>query len=341
MKAFIGTYSKDILYLNENEIYPCGKCDSPSYLAYYNNDIVAISELADFDNKETGTVNFFKNNNNILTEKSSNLSFGKYPCHLTTANGICFVANYGSGTVSAYNVENGMELIKTIEHDTVFENKIHDVDSKFYDYLDKEKCAKIEGRQKTAHAHSTVLTSDNKYIAACDLGQDKVVFYDFEMNIHSVFQLPSGQGPRHIIFDENKAYIVTELASTLITCAYNDGILTFESLTYTLKKDDITNNAPAAIRFSPCKKYIAVSNRGHDSISLFDVKNNMKLIQNISSYGKGPRDIEFSNDGKFLLCANQNSNNISFYSVTDGKLEYLYEKTLDCSPVMILFEKNS
>lgn len=340
MKAYIGTYSDDILYLNDDKILVAGKCKNPSYLTFYKDQLIAVSELNNYENLPTGTVNLFKRNDYKLEEIAGNLSFGMHPCHLDTVDGKCFVANYSSGTVSAYELNSKLKLIKTIDHNKEDEIQFDKIDEKFYNFLNKAKCKINPQRQEIAHAHSAVVTPCKKYVAVCDLGLDKVIFYDLQTNVHSVFSLPKGQGPRHIVFNEQKAYIVTELASTLITCAYSEGALNFESLVYTVEEEYRNINAPAAIRLSPCKNYIAVSNRFHDTISIFDVKNNMKLVQNISSYGKNPRDIEFSPDGKYLLVANQDSKNIVFLSIRDGNLKFSHEIRLEQSPVMILFDND-
>lgn len=338
MKAFIGTYSDDILYIDGDDIFVAGKCANPSYLTFYDDKLIAVAELDNFEDLPTGTVNLFERDGYKLSQTACNLSFGKHPCHLDTVDDKCFVANYTSGTVSVYDIKNNLKLIKTIDHNKEFEGKTYEVDEKFYEFLDKDKCKINPNRQEGAHAHSTVVTPDKKYVATCDLGLDMVIFYDLEVKVHSVFKLPKGQGPRHIVFNQDKAYIVTELASTVIICAYKDGTLQFEHLTYSVDEGDRAKNSPAAIRLSPCKNYIAVSNRFHDSISMFDIKNNMSLVQNILSRGGNPRDIEFSPDGKYLVAANKNDKTLVFFSFSAGKLDFSHEIKLEQDPVMILFD---
>ena len=90
------------------------------------------------------------------------------------------------------------------------------------------------------------------------------------------------------------------------------------------------NNKCGCIIFDPTKKFILISNRGHDSISVYKRENNFTLtfVDNYSTYGKTPRHFQFSPCGSFIIVANQDSNNIVSFKFNNeiGSLTFLNSK---------------
>lgn len=87
-------------------------------------------------------------------------------------------------------------------------------------------------------------------------------------------------------------------------------------------------------------KFIYTTLRGHNSISVFKYENNeLELLQNILSYGNTPRDLEIDKTQRYLLVANQDSDEISIYSrdVNTGKLKFI-NKQNTLLPTCILSE---
>jgi 6-phosphogluconolactonase len=76
----------------------------------------------------------------------------------------------------------------------------------------------------------------------------------------------------------------------------------------------------ADIHLSPDGKYLYVSNRGEENnIAVFPVLSNGllddKKMQLFSTLGKRPRNFTISNDGNWLLVANQDTDNIIVYKI--------------------------
>lgn len=67
-------------------------------------------------------------------------------------------------------------------------------------------------------------------------------------------------------------------------------------------------NKGAAIKVSKNGKFLYASNRGHDSVAVYEVIENgrLKLTGICSVHGSAPRDVELIDD--MLICANQDSN---------------------------------
>ena len=112
-------------------------------------------------------------------------------------------------------------------------------------------------------------------------------------------------------------YIVGELSSQVNVARLNENTWEFEDIaTYKTIPDDFSDhNGAAAIRISKDGKFIYISNRGHDSIAVFKVLNDgkLELVQRISVFGSFPRDFNWDKDEKYLVVANQNTNNATLY----------------------------
>src|SRR5438093_1874909 len=78
-------------------------------------------------------------------------------------------------------------------------------------------------RQKEPHAHSIVVSPDNKYAFAADLGTDQIVGYRLDPatakltpNKPAFAKAPPGAGPRHLTFHPNgkRVYAINELLNS-------------------------------------------------------------------------------------------------------------------------------
>ena len=114
-----------------------------------------------------------------------------------------------------------------------------------------------------------------------------------------------------------------------------------ESSVSTLPPDFEGESYCADIHISSDGIYLYASNRGHNSIAIFKIiPENGKLIPkgHQSVHGEWPRNFSLSPDEKFLLVANQNSQNIVSFLRDNktGMLEYIHQ--IDApNPVCILF----
>jgi 6-phosphogluconolactonase len=174
------------------------------------------------------------------------------------------------------------------------------------------------------------MSPDAKYLAVCDLGMDKVLLYPYSpvnglSTRAAVIGCPPGTGPRHLAFsaDGGHVYVLGELSNTVLRYALNAGEAVLAQEISTLPPGH-TGGTSAAIHLSPCGGYIASSNRGHDSVALFAVKEDGSLeSRGHIPTGKEPRDFNFSPCGGWLLSADQNGDTVSIFKNHNGT----YEKT--------------
>ncbi len=142
---------------------------------------------------------------------------------------------------------------------------------------------------------------------------------------------------------QNFIYVLNELNSTISLVRKND-IGNYEILNTisTLPIDFVDKNTCADIHVSSDGKFLYASNRGHNSIAIFNIDDEngeLSIIGFESTMGDGPRNFTLSLDGKFLLVANQNTNNIVSFkrNIENGELVFVSEVNAP-KPVCLLFE---
>jgi 6-phosphogluconolactonase len=187
-------------------------------------------------------------------------------------------------------------------------------------------------RQNVSHPHCVSFTLDGQYLCVTDLGADCIKVYPFDQDSGVTAaggftcRLPAGSGPRHLVFDPagHQAYLASELVSSLTVLRYERGRLIPEATLSTLPAGFAGVNTCAAVRLSLDGQYILVSNRGHNSIACFQTQKNGVVARYdlVAVNGKSPRDINFVADGRFVVAANEQSNEIRAFSFdrTSGKL---------------------
>ena len=126
-----------------------------------------------------------------------------------------------------------------------------------------------------------------------------------------------GAGPRHLAFHPTLplVFVANELDSTVSTLRFDSqrGALSLAESRSTLPAGWTGTNYPADIHIAPSGRTLYVSNRGHNSLSVFSVAEStgaLSLDQTISTGGDWPRNFSLDPSGQWLLVANQRSNSI-------------------------------
>jgi len=190
-------------------------------------------------------------------------------------------------------------------------------------------------RQQEPHAHCSVISPDEKFVFAADLGLDKILAYKLDPetakltpNQQPFVRTIPGAGPRHLTFHPNgkRMYVINELKNSITEFDYDPetGFLTEGQTIPTLPADFSGVSHCADLKFTPDGRFLYGTNRGHDSLACYSVDElgKLSLIEIIPSLGKGPQNLAITADGKFLLCANMPGNNVVVFSIDQktGKL---------------------
>ena len=210
-------------------------------------------------------------------------------------------------------------------------------------------------RQNSAHAHCAVVTPDGKYLLVVDLSLDKVVAYDFANRAQGLKAVPSaaidtsriapGAGPRHIVFHPNGrlAFIVFELGNLMASYRYTGEGFEFVEKRSILPEGTLCNSKAAAIHLSEDGSQVLCSNRGHDSITAFNVDaetGRLEWLANTKLDGQYPRDFQFMPGGKFILAGLKESWRLASYAydARTGKLEEVARRDGIYRPLFFAFK---
>jgi len=206
-------------------------------------------------------------------------------------------------------------------------------------------------RQTSPHIHSTVISPDNKFVYVMDLGTDKIYIYEFNSDEGTVrpaatpeISVIPGGGPRHLTLHPsgNFAYLVEELTSTVgvFSVDKTSGSLTvLQDSVKSLPENYAEKNTSADIHTDVSGKYLYMSNRGADVLSIYTIAEDGKitLIGHQSSGGKVPRNFLVDPKGQYLFAANQDSDTINIFKINakTGKLTAVGKPVQVPSPVCL------
>ena len=345
--VYLGTYAEGVYAARFNpqtgaltSLGMVGATTRPSFLALHPNGryLYAVNEVSNYGGEQAGSVTAFSIDpaTGKLTKLNTVSSVGAGPCHLAvdSTGSLVIVANYGSGTVVSFPVKPDGSLGGPA------------------DYIQHAGSSKSPN-QKGPHAHEIVISPDNYFVLVPDLGIDKIMIYRLDAsekmitpNSPPFAPLSPGSGPRHLAFGPNGmvVYAINELNSTISTFAYEkDGSMVEMDSVSTLPAGFKGTNAAAEIAVHPNGKFVYGSNRGNDSIAVFQVGDDggLTLIQQEPSGGKTPRSFAIDPSGKFLLAANQASNSVVVHAIDPqtGRLTSTGQTLEVPSPVCVLFGK--
>ena len=176
-------------------------------------------------------------------------------------------------------------------------------------------------RQKAPHAHGIHFQGDLMLVP--DLGIDQVVAYRFSpaegiepKPAEPAFtRTEAGGGPRHAAFHPNGRHVFVnhELTAKLESFAISGEELKSLDLEPTLPADWDGMISTAEVAVHPNGRWVFVSNRGHDSISVFAFEEATGALERkaiVPCGGKIPRHFTLTPDGGWLLVGGQNSNSL-------------------------------
>ena len=163
------------------------------------------------------------------------------------------------------------------------------------------------------------------------------------------FRGPAGGGPRHFAIHPGGkfAFMNNEMGSSVTAFALDSstGSLHEMQTVSTLPGGKMVDgNSTAEMLCHPNGRFLYVSNRGHDSIAVYQIAaNGHLLLVEIASAGvKIPRGFGIDATGRWLVVAGQNSNDLTSLAIDSatGKLRPTDSKVHVSQPVCVVFAKN-
>ena len=322
---FVGTYTSSTsegiyVYRMNSETgeltkFSSIRSENPSFLTLDRSGrfLYAVNELTEFEGKPGGAVSAYAiDRTGTLKFLNQQPSMGADPCHLTVdrRRSSLLVANYTGGSVALLPISKNGTLGPATD-------------------VKQHEGSGPKEQQKGPHAHCIILDAPERHALAADLGNDKVMIYQFDQATRKLLPgkqpsvtMQAGAGPRHLTLHPNGryAYVINELDSTMTTLKYNatTGTLTTVDTVSTLPADFTEKSYCADVHVSSSGRFLYGSNRGHNSIVVFSLNpktGTPTLVEHVSTEGNWPRNFVIDPTGRFLLVANQRSDNVVVFRI--------------------------
>ncbi len=343
-RVFVGTKTPDgILAYNwdagSGELTPEGvaaKLENPIWITLSPDRrfLFAASEVDSFNGKPTGEVASFRVVSGELQQLSAQNSAGMGTCHvaLDHSGSVLLAADYGGGSAASFRVTDGrLSPAVWTEHYTG-----HGPNA---------------SRQQSAHAHFASFSPDNRFAYINDLGEDCIHIYRLNaattvLTAAGSYKAKPGAGPRTLHFHPNghTAYSINELNSTVDVLEWSkaSGSLVLVTRIELLPEGYHGPTDACDTVISRDGRTVYFANRGNNSIYLFHADEKTGSLTREGRYdcgGKTPRNFVLDPTERWMLVANQDSNQISVFARNPetGVLAETGKSYPAAAPMCILF----
>ena len=269
--------------------------------------------------KDGGEVAAFKiQDDRSLTLLNAKPAGGKGTCHVWADKAHVFASNYSGGNVTCLSLLPDGSLGEERANITFTGSGPNPV------------------RQQKPYAHGAVPSSDGKFVYVCDLGTDQVWIFRFNRESGQMQpaeppsgKVPPGGGPRHPALSPlgEFLYVNNEMGMSVSAFERNPetGELRLLQTIPTLPEGASHEGASTSgLVMHPTGKWLYVSNRGHNSITVYGVQpdGTLKFLQNAPSVVDMPREFLIDPSGMWLVAGGQKDGSIATMKIhpADGTL---------------------
>lgn len=264
---------------------------------------------------DAGRIGAYRHDAGGWTHVASVPTQGAAPCHvaLNVAETLLAVAHYASGSVA---------LIR-LGPDGLPQGEVQ-----LYAH---HGSGPDPQRQEGPHAHWVGFDPAGRWLYQTDLGTDQILAFpvggDGALGTPQVaWAAPPGSGPRHLLLHPrlgHRAYLASELASTLTVLHRDEGVLGDPLVLSTLPGGWQGESIVAHIGINHACDRLYVSNRGHDSIAVFalDGDGMPTPLQHAPAGGAYPRFFLLRENACVMVVANEQSQTVTMLVIDgDGRL---------------------
>lgn len=247
----------------------------------------------------------FNAENGTLTLLNSQINQGDCPCNiiLSPDGQYVYTSNYFGENINEYHVDSQglLEPGRAIG----FEGSSIDPERQTHPYI-----------------HAANFTRDGKFLLIDDLGTDRIHIFPtpgpVSLDNMKDLEIPAGVGPRHLCFNAegDRAYLLGELSGDVVTISYNAEAADFNVI-QTLRCDSLGAGGSADVHISPDGRFVYTSHRlKGDGISILAVNPEDGTLTKVGYQDTGihPRNFAISPNGKFLLVACRDTNEVQIFA---------------------------
>ncbi len=280
---------------------------NPSYVTISHNGKYLYSIT------DEGVHSYIINEDGTLAFMNKSGINGMRGCYISTDydDKFLFVAGYHDGKVTVLSLKKDGSINKICEE------------------IYHKGFGSVGERNFLPHIDCVKMTRDNKYLCATDVGMDHVKVYRLDhktgkLKLADIIRSEIDSAPHQIKFslDGKFAYIIHEIKNIIDVYRYEDidDEPEFEKIqsVSTVNSYHAGNSAAYALQISADGTHMYCSNAGDNSVSAFDRDTETGLLTKLFTLpisGDFPKDIATSEDEKYLLSINNESNTISFFRI--------------------------
>lgn len=313
---------------------------NPSYLAVDRSERFrfAVNETREFGGEPTDAVSSFAIDLQTGMPRfvSQQPSGGGNPCHLSVSpcGRYLLVANHEAATVALLPTDAQGRLSPLVD-------------------LKRDEPTDPSGK-RPPHAHFVTADLGGAFVVSTDTGTDRIMSYRLDTehgrlvsNDPAWGETHPGGSPRHLAFHPSGrfAYANGEADLTLSVFRYDVDHGTLGHIQHLPTVPDGIDTgefSTAQIVVYPTGRFVYVSNRGHDSIAVFQIDQTEGTATRIaieSTRGQAPRNFMIDPSGRFLYVANQDAGTIECFTIDprSGLLSYARRAADVPAPTCILF----
>lgn len=313
---------------------------NPSFLALdpTRRFLYAVNEIANYEDRPSGSVSAFAIHPETggLTLLNMQATLGRNPAHVSVdpTGRFVLVANYSGGNIALFPIRPDGSLAPASDM-----------------VMHEGPLGPNTARQEAPHPHQIQTDPTGTFAIVNDLGLDRTFVYRIDaangkLLPHSSIAAEPGAGPRHLAYHPagRWVYRINELNNTMSALEWMADAGEFRNIQAlgTLPDGFQGVNTTAQVLVAPYGKFVYGSNRGHQSIVLFNMDADTGVMEQIaftSTEGETPRNFGIDPAGNFLFAANQATNNVTVLRMNraDGKLAPAGVSVQTGTPTCVVF----
>jgi 6-phosphogluconolactonase len=329
---------------------------NPTWLAVHaaNNRLYAVSEIDGYQGTHNGAVVSYAIDAESLqlTRLGAVNSGGAAPAHLSIhpSGKFVFVANYGGGSVAVFPIGADGVLGEATDIRPSVGQRHH------ARAVDDQPGQFAGSDHDGPRVHMVAADPSGQFVIANDAGLDLTWVWRFDAAAGRllpaatpVITAPTGSAPRHFVFHPNGRvfYNLYEHDAKVAVYDYDPahGALKLKQIAASLPPKFAGSNLSGEILVSADGRFLYVSNRLHNAITVFGIGGDGQLhsISETWVHSDSPRSITIDPSGQWLYSCNQRGDSITSFRVNSstGALAFTGRFEAVGSPTVMSFLKRS
>jgi len=312
--------------------------------------LFALSEGDDFGPGHTGSVTAFAIDaaTGALVARNTVSSGGAGPAYVSLhpSGRFLLVANYGGGSVAVLGVAADGALTGPLDIQATPKPAIPPAP-------DPAQLGNLALSDHVAsHMHMVAADPSGRWIIADDAGTDRIMVWSFDQTTGKLtpaatpfVTTPSGSAPRHFVFAPGgrRLFDLQEHDSLLKAYAFDPatGALALEQAVQTLGPGFAGSSLASELALSRDGRFLFAGNRLRNTVTTVAVgaAGRMTVVSEAWTQGDHPRSFTLDPSGRFLICCNQRSDDLTTFRVNPATGALTFTGRFDAvgSPAVLAF----